>query len=469
MEGKLMDYETDYLVIGSGATAMAFVDMMLTQTDATFLMVDRRPKVGGHWNDAYPFVRLHQPSGFYGVASRPLGRHRLDETGFNTGFFELATGVEVLNYFHSLMDEVFIPSKRVQYLPLCEYTDNGTIVSLMSGEEHEVTVNKKVVNATLMTTEVPMTHTPRFEVAEGVKCVPPNHLCRLAPQYKHITILGGGKTGIDSITWLLANDYPADNITWVIPRDSWFYNRRNFQPDEAFLGQALEFFASQTETFATARTVDEVCLGMESAGNWLRLDKSIWPSMFHAAIITETELEQIQRITNVVRLGHVEAINANGMQLTQGEVSCEPDTLYIDCTASGVGKHWEDLPPVFQHDRINLQPISVWQACFSGALIAFIEANIEDEALRQAMTHSSPYTDTVRDFLTSQANMMMNIAHWKVHPEVAQFLVDCRLDGFARLIANISPDDQEKHNQLQRFEQNFEGAAKNLFHLAATA
>ena len=62
-----MDYETDYLVIGSGATAMAFVDMMLTQTDATFLMVDRRPKVGGHWNDAYPFVRLHQPSGFYGV------------------------------------------------------------------------------------------------------------------------------------------------------------------------------------------------------------------------------------------------------------------------------------------------------------------------------------------------------------------------------------------------------------------
>lgn len=43
-------------------------------------MVDRRPKIGGHWNDAYPFVRLHQPSSFYGVASRPLGRHQLDET-----------------------------------------------------------------------------------------------------------------------------------------------------------------------------------------------------------------------------------------------------------------------------------------------------------------------------------------------------------------------------------------------------
>ncbi|KPD21073.1 MULTISPECIES: hypothetical protein [Gammaproteobacteria] len=104
-------------ILGDGynATALAFVDKMLTETDATFLMVDRRSKVGGHWNDAYPFVRLHQPSGFYGVASRPLGRHRLDETGFNNGFFELATGVEVLNYFHSLMDEVFIPSKRVRF------------------------------------------------------------------------------------------------------------------------------------------------------------------------------------------------------------------------------------------------------------------------------------------------------------------------------------------------------------------
>jgi len=57
-----MDYKTDYLVIGSGAFAMAFVDTMLTETGATFLMVDRRPEVGGHWNDVYPFVRLHQPS-----------------------------------------------------------------------------------------------------------------------------------------------------------------------------------------------------------------------------------------------------------------------------------------------------------------------------------------------------------------------------------------------------------------------
>ena len=63
------NFETDYLIIGAGAAAMAFADELLTNSDARILMVDRRDKPGGHWNDAYPFVRLHQPSAFYGVNS----------------------------------------------------------------------------------------------------------------------------------------------------------------------------------------------------------------------------------------------------------------------------------------------------------------------------------------------------------------------------------------------------------------
>ena len=33
--------ETDYLVIGSGAVSMAFVDTMLDESDASFVIVDR--------------------------------------------------------------------------------------------------------------------------------------------------------------------------------------------------------------------------------------------------------------------------------------------------------------------------------------------------------------------------------------------------------------------------------------------
>jgi cation diffusion facilitator CzcD-associated flavoprotein CzcO len=56
--------ETDYLVVGTGGTAMAFVDTLLTETDAEIVMVDKHHRPGGHWNDAYPFVRLHQPSAY---------------------------------------------------------------------------------------------------------------------------------------------------------------------------------------------------------------------------------------------------------------------------------------------------------------------------------------------------------------------------------------------------------------------
>ena len=65
--------EADYLVIGAGAIGMAFTDALIEHADVTVALIDRRHGVGGHWLDAYPFVRLHQASAFYGVASTRLG------------------------------------------------------------------------------------------------------------------------------------------------------------------------------------------------------------------------------------------------------------------------------------------------------------------------------------------------------------------------------------------------------------
>jgi hypothetical protein len=56
--------ETDYLVVGCGTGGMAFTDTLIAHSQARVVMVDRRERPGGHWNDAYPFVRLHQPSIF---------------------------------------------------------------------------------------------------------------------------------------------------------------------------------------------------------------------------------------------------------------------------------------------------------------------------------------------------------------------------------------------------------------------
>jgi cation diffusion facilitator CzcD-associated flavoprotein CzcO len=73
--------ECDYLIIGAGAMGMAFADELVSGSDAEIILVDRGHQPGGHWNTAYPFVRLHQPSACYGVNSTPLGRDRIDLTG----------------------------------------------------------------------------------------------------------------------------------------------------------------------------------------------------------------------------------------------------------------------------------------------------------------------------------------------------------------------------------------------------
>ena len=97
--------DPDYLVVGAGAAGLAFADQLLHETEATITIVDRRHRVGGHWNDAYPFVRLHQPSFHYGVNSRPLGFGAKDRSGFNAGLDELTSGAEVVSYFDAVMQQ----------------------------------------------------------------------------------------------------------------------------------------------------------------------------------------------------------------------------------------------------------------------------------------------------------------------------------------------------------------------------
>jgi hypothetical protein len=52
---------------------------------------------------AYPFVRLHQPSAFYGVNSRALGTDAIDTVGPNAGFYERATAGELLDDFQRVL------------------------------------------------------------------------------------------------------------------------------------------------------------------------------------------------------------------------------------------------------------------------------------------------------------------------------------------------------------------------------
>jgi cation diffusion facilitator CzcD-associated flavoprotein CzcO len=79
------------------------------------VLVDRRHRPGGHWHDAYPFVRLRGPSALYGVNSRSLGGDQLDQTGPNAGFYPRATAAEICDYYQRVLDEHLLPSGRVRF------------------------------------------------------------------------------------------------------------------------------------------------------------------------------------------------------------------------------------------------------------------------------------------------------------------------------------------------------------------
>ncbi|MEO1611716.1 MAG: NAD(P)/FAD-dependent oxidoreductase, partial [Pseudomonadota bacterium] len=169
--------KTDYLVIGCGAVGMAFADTILEESDKRLLILDDRAAPGGHWNDAYPFVTLHQPSAFYGVASTELSRGRVDETGLNKGMMELATGAEVAAYFQQVLRERFLPSGRVEFRPLTRWEGDGIARDLATGETFRVEA-EKIVDATYFGTNIPALHDPSFEVDEGATMIPVNELPR---------------------------------------------------------------------------------------------------------------------------------------------------------------------------------------------------------------------------------------------------------------------------------------------------
>ena len=419
--------ESDYLIVGAGAMGMAFADVLVTETDATLAIVDRRHQPGGHWNDAYPFVRLHQPSAFYGVNSRKLGSNAIDTTGWNKGLYELATNSEVCAYFGQVMQRQFLPSGRVRYFPLCEYLGDGRFESLLSDEAFEVDAGK-VVDATYMDVTVPSASPAPFEIADGAHCVPLNDLPRLAGRFERHVIVGAGKTGMDACLFLLAHGLEPGAITWIVPRDSWMLDRAGIQPSGPGEGGTLRIFEEQFRVIAQARNIDGLFEDLDETGQLLRLDDRIRPTMYRCATVTRAELEQLRRIGDIVRLGHVERIEQDRILLEHGSVATSTRTLHVHCAADGLARR--PAVPVFNGDTITLQALRTCQQVFSAAFIAHVEATVADAEARNRICTPVPHPDSDIDFLRTSLGNALNQAQWMTSDELTNWLRDSRLDVF---------------------------------------
>lgn len=417
--------DTDYLVVGAGAMGVAFTDALVDHADVHVTLVDRRDAPGGHWRDAYPFVRLHQASQFYGVASTMLGDGAVQADGPEAGLHERAGADEIRAYYTDVVDRL-CDSGRVTFLPDTEYRQDGTVhavTSLTTDRPVEVDVRRRVVDATYLSPTIPATSPPPFAVADDAPVVAVNDLAGAAGDHDEYVIVGSGKTGTDAIVWLLQSGVDADQVVWVRPRDPWMLNRAVVQPDPAVItGMA----ADTVEAAAAASSLDDMFLRMEAAGVMLRGDPGLVPTMARTPTLAEWELDLLRTVERVVRLGHVRGVSRDVLELEQGIVSLADDALVVHCAAAGLAS--PPCVPLWGRDRIRLQTIRAGFPCFCAALAGYVEATRDDDRERNRLCPPNIFGNSLGEWARMQVRGAQATAAFGAEPDIAAWANACVLN-----------------------------------------
>ncbi|MGN8550994.1 UNVERIFIED_CONTAM: pyridine nucleotide-disulfide oxidoreductase [Microbacterium sp. SLM126] len=388
--------DVDYLVVGGGAMGMAFVDALIAADEtATVAIVDRRHGAGGHWLDAYGFVRLHQASAFYGVASTLLGGGRVQSDGPERGLHERASAPEVCAYYDGVLAGM-VATGRVVFHGRCEYAGGGRFVSLVSGARFHAP-HARVVDARYLAPSIPSLSPPPFAVEAGARVAAVNDLVRIDHAPSQYVVVGAGKTATDTCVWLLQQGVPPNAITWVRPRDPWLLNRAVVQPDPAiFLGMAADTMAAA----AQASSADEVFLRMEADGIMLRIDTAVTPTMAKTPTLAMWELQLLRTIDDVVRRGHLRSVAAGRLRFDDGDVRVPDGALVVHCAADGL--KYPGLRPIWTPETITPQPVRVGFPCYGAALAGYVEATRDDDAEKNRVCRPSPYSNTPADWTAMQ-------------------------------------------------------------------
>ncbi|HEU5037986.1 MAG TPA: NAD(P)-binding protein [Nocardioides sp.] len=403
--------EADYLVVGAGAMGMAFTDSLVDHADVRVALVDRRHAAGGHWLSAYPFVRLHQSSTFYGVASTVLGG-RVQERGPEAGLHERADQPTITAYYSRQLQRL-VDTDRVEIHGGCEYVGDRTFVSRVSGRRYVVPETCRVVDGRYLAPDIPAETPPPFAVADDARVVPAGDVVSVEAAPSQWVVVGSGKTATDTCIWLLGHGVDPGAICWVRPRDPWMLNRALIQPDPAvYLGMVARLM----EAAAAAPSLPELFLCLEELGIMLRIDRSVTPTMAKAPTLGGWELELLRSIEHVVRLGHVRAVHRGRLELDRGDVRVAPDAVVVHCAANGLKQ--PARIPVWQPGAITLQPVRAGFPCFGAAVTGYVEATRRDDAEKNRLCPPSSYGNTLVDWAQMNVTGFRASAAFGAEPDI---------------------------------------------------
>lgn len=224
----------DLVVIGAGIAGLNALNSALDYLPrgARVLLLDQKAAAGGMWTTAYDYVRLHQPHPMFTVGDMKWNWTR--PRGY------LAARDEVQAHLAGALDRI---AERVdlralfgQTASLCRevVTDRGAMAEVtfhpntLPGESRTVLARRAIHAAGL---DYRVADPLPLSSRRVLSIIPQNLRATLAAHPgAAVLVVGGGKTGMDTILATLTQD-PNRRVTLVNGRGSSFLNRSRYMPE----------------------------------------------------------------------------------------------------------------------------------------------------------------------------------------------------------------------------------------------
>lgn len=330
----------DLCIVGAGISGLNFLysaSQSMSKKNK-IVLVDRNPGVGGMWNETYPYVRLHQPHPMFTVGnfSWSLDKDRS----------HLATREEVIGHFDECIDRL---RDRVTLVEHYNYEYQGHEEVRVDGEIRA----EARLNPTSSDKPKLLVRSPRLIKAFGMRVPKPKSLNLSSkkvvsispleldlledkPENTPVYVVGGGKTGIDTVHAVLKR-YPDREVNLINGRGTLFWNRNKIFPDgakrwfggelatPALLDYALRFNGTNEEEVYEYLKSKETLSLTDNCEN------------FFSGILSEEEKTYILENVNDVIEGYltevVDVADRPVMKFRSGaEKTVEPGSFIIGCT-----------------------------------------------------------------------------------------------------------------------------------------
>jgi hypothetical protein len=198
----------------------------------------------------------------------------------------------------------------------------------------------------------------------------------------------------------------------------------------------LADFSAQSRAIKQATSIDDLYPRLEKLGCLMRIDRSVEPTMYRCAILSQLELEKLRTVEHVVRMGYVQAIEPGRVVLDGGAIDTDPGALYVDCTGDGIGQR--DATPLFSPGAITLQSVRTCQPAFSAAVVARVEAMDVDDDVKNDYCRPVPHPTVPLDWVTMTVAFNHNQLRWFSDPELMHWLNRARLNA----VSHMQTDDE---------------------------